>query len=712
MSPSQLLTMSRRATVTLEWLRKGRFLDDSTIIGYLIRDTVKTGIDAKLKSLKEKRGKKSYRDSLAKWQSDMKLTHSLFEQEFSLPPQREEPMAYKEINDILSCSIVHQEVSRLDTPLMPTGKSLEEQINSLLPTCLDKTLSRRAKKSEYLTEKRESLVYFLSRIAMDSMPGLRGWPLVPIGLNSLSAALFTLQFISQAAQIQIPWLVLIWKYEIERYRNELLLDLLGSLSHQITVKEARAKTEHLSKEIRKDLGARDPIVGWAHEWEDRLKEFGPKMKLVDCKVAEERSQTNPEDHMGDESDENEISDLRKKLREEIQLRIPRSGVAQTPQTPLPRSIWAQLSISTDGPLPYMFEELLSSLRAELNVLRFRQLAKTCEYLSDIEKPGKPSGREIAEAANVGVRSAKVNWIGLTLTEKYIPSLMDLGLRYRYIFTKMQKSALNSIGLAERIAISESSTYQVATKHIEPTASHGPQSDDLPEDSFQSTVETDMISMRMDLFDGTLGKWKQLKDVLLQEEVISSREAKKTKQWLIRKTSPRVKSYALPTQREVDLLSLIGSVDTNPKGIRWLLNSVKFPSRTAEHLVAKLLTSNRLRLLYHPAIRYAGLPEGLLLAAKFRTVKRLDEFVERLAALFPFVHSQFSRAEKSLVSRVRVPRFSNPEGFIRDELQEEDALRVISTIANNRTYHISVLHRLYQSKNKPWKDPWTHSEPLL
>jgi hypothetical protein len=704
--------MSRRAAVTLEWLRKGRPLDDSTIIGYLMRDTVKTEIDAKLKSLKGKRGEKSYRDSLAKWQSNMTLTPSLFEREFSLPAQREEPMAYKEINDILRCSIVHQEVSRLDTPLTPTGKSLEDQINSLLPTCLDKTLSKRAKRLEYLTEKRESLVYFLSRVAMDSMPSLKGWPLVPIGLNSLSAALFTLQFISQASRIQIPWLVLIWKYEIERYRNELLLNLLGSLSHQITVKEARAKIEHMSREIREDLGARDPMVGWAHEWEDRLKEFSPKMKLIECEVAEERSQTNPIDDMEDESDENEISNLRRKLREEIRLRIPRSGAAQTPQTPVPRSIWTQLSISTDGPLPYMFEELLSSLRAELNVLRFRQLTKTCEYLSDIEKPGKPSGREIAEAANVGVRSAKVNSIGLTLTERYIPSLMDLGLRYRYIFTRMQKSALDSLGLAERIVISESSAYQIAAKHIEPTTSHGPQSDDLPEDSFQLTVETDMISMRMDLLDVTVGKWRQLKDILLQEEAITSREAKKARQWLIRKTSPQVKSYSLPTQREVDLLSLIGSVDANAKGISWLLNSVKFPSRTAEHLVAKLLRSNRLRLLYHPAIKYVGLPEGLLLAAKFRTVKRLDEFVERLAALFPFVHSQFSRAEKSLVSRVRVARFSNPEGFIKDELQEEDALRIISTIANNRTYHMSVLHRLYQSKNEPWKDPWTHSKPLL
>ncbi|MFW9803479.1 MAG: hypothetical protein ACFFFC_12540 [Candidatus Thorarchaeota archaeon] len=714
--------MSRRATVTLEWLRKGRPIDDSTIIGYLMLDTDKTEIAAKLKRLEGKRGEKSYRDSLTKWQSNIALIPSLFEREFNLPQVQEEPMEYKEINDTLRCSVVHQEVSRLDSPLTPTGMSLEDQINSLLPTCLEKTLSKRSKKKEYMTEKKESLVYFLSRLAMDSMPSLRGWPLVPTGLNGLSAALFTLHFISQAARTQIPWLALIWKYEIERYRNELLLDLLGSLTHQITVREARAKIEQMSKEIRKDLGARDPIVVWAHEWEDRLKEFIPKMKLVDCEVTEEKSKNTPEDELEEESEEDEVSDLRRKLREEIELRIPRSGAAQTPQTPLPRSIWTQLSISADSPLPYMFQELLSSFRAELNVMRFRQLVNTCEYLSDIEKPGKPSRREIADASNVGVRSAKAKSIGLTLTERYIPAWMDMGLRCRYIFTRLQKSALDSPGLAERIFISESDAYQVVTKHVEPIASHGPQGIVLPDEYYQTTVDTDLVSMRMNLFDDELGEWREwVKESSTQDneeakpsgkDAISSRGTKKTKQRLLRKTSASVKEYTMLTQREIDLLSLIGSVTTNAEGMRWLLNSVKFPSRTSEYLLSKLLRTKRLRLLYHPTLHYAGLPEGLLVAAEFKAVKRLNRFIERLASFFPFVHSQFSTTEKSVVSIVRAPRFSNAGVFIKEELQDEKALRAIGTIAHNRTYHMSVLHRLYQSKNKPWRDPWVHSEPLL
>jgi hypothetical protein len=167
-----------------------------------------------------------------------------------------------------------------------------------------------------------------------------------------------------------------------------------------------------------------------------------------------------------------------------------------------------------------------------------------------------------------------------------------------------------------------------------------------------------------------------------------------------------------TQREVDLLSLIGSVTANAKGMKWLLNSVRFPSRTAEHLLSKLLSTKRLRLLYHPTLNYAGLPEGLLLAAEFKTVKQLNRFIERLAAFFPFVHSQFSTTKKSVVSQVRVPRFSNAGVFIKEELQDEKALRVIGTIAQNRTYHMSVLHRLYQSKNRPWRDPWVDSKPLF
>jgi len=113
-------------------------------------DNVNMEIAAKLKSLKGKRGGNSYRDGLTKWQSNITLIPSIFEQEFSLPEVQEEPMAYKEINDALKYAVVHQEVSRLDTPLMPAGKSLEEQINSLLPKCLEKTLSKRTKKKEYI----------------------------------------------------------------------------------------------------------------------------------------------------------------------------------------------------------------------------------------------------------------------------------------------------------------------------------------------------------------------------------------------------------------------------------------------------------------------------------------------------------------------------------------------------------------------------------
>jgi hypothetical protein len=306
-------------------------------------------------------------------------------------------------------------------------------------------------------------------------------------------------------------------------------------------------------------------------------------------------------------------------------------------------------------------------------------------------------KEIANASNVGIRSTQMHTIGLTLTERYIPSLMDLGLQYRYIFTRMLKSAPDSLGLAERIIISESDLCQIATKHLEPSASQGPRVIDLPEDCFQTTVETDLVSMRMDLFDREHGNWSA--------EPWTSSSATHTKHWLFRKTSSQVEKPLMATQREIDLLSILATVNANSKGIKWILNSLNFPSRTAEHLLSQLLKSNKLRLLYHPSLNYAGLPEGVILAAQFKTVKRLDEFIDWLTSSFPYVQAQFSRTEKSIVSRVRVPRFSKSDSLIVQELKKRKALKVIGTIARNRTYHMSAFHRLYQSMNKPWRDPW-------
>jgi hypothetical protein len=615
-------------------------------------DAVQREIAVKLKQLDENKAERSYAGSLADWQKNLKLNPSLFEREFNLPALQDEPISIKAINDALRYSAVNQEVERLDTPLNPNGKTFEKQVESLLPKCVVRSLSKKAQKQDYMMLKREALVYFLRRVTLNSIPSPRDWPIVPTGLDGLSAALFTLHLISRAGNTQIPWLVLIWKYEIERYRNELLQDLLGSLSHEITVQEVFEKIERASNHIIEDLGARDPIVGWAHEWQNRLKEFKSTLKLVDCEVREKKEADSPENN----EDEETTTDLRKIMRQDVLERMdPPSGGVQTPQTPLPRSLWAQTSISADSPLSNISEGLLNSLRADLNALRIEQLVKTCEYLAEIEQPGKPTVKEIANASNVGVRSTQMHTIGLTLTERYIPSLIDLGLRYRYIFTRMQKSAPDSLGLAERIIISESDLYQIATKHLEPSASQGPRVIALLDDCFQTTVETDLISIRMDLFDREHGNWSA--------EPWTSSAPTRTNQWLFRKTSSQVEKHSMPTQREIDLLSIMTTVNANSKGIKWILNSLKFPSRTTEHLLSQLLTSNKLRLLYHPSLDYAGLPEGVILAAQFRTAKRLDEFIDWLASSFPYVHAQFSRTEKSIVSRVRVPRFSKSDSLI-------------------------------------------------
>ncbi|MFW9967743.1 MAG: hypothetical protein ACFFEA_11380 [Candidatus Thorarchaeota archaeon] len=690
----------------MDWLRKGRPLDDSTIIRHIMLDAVQKEIKAKLKQLEQKKTERSYGKSLANWLENQSLNASLFEREFNLPPVNQERVPFKMIDDALRYSTVHQDVSRRETPIRPDGDSLEKQVLSLLPACKDKTLSNSKEKQEYMVQKRRALVYFLSRVTLSSLPNPKFWPVLPIGLDCLTAALITLHFISQAENRQIHWLSLIWKYEIERYRKELLQDLLASLSPDIRINETDKKLNRVIEEIKEDL-PNDPFFSLVHEWQEKLREYNPREKLVDCIIFEQ--QDGRESKHGDrkqgggrkagEDDLASTTNLRRLLSLEIAGQLESS--VKTPQTPQPRSHWTQTRITADSPLSYVFEGFLSSARAELNVLRFDQLLKTCEYLADIEIPGKPTNREIANAAKIGVRSAQSFSLGLILTERYIPSLMDLGLKHRYIFTRMKKSAVDSIGLAERISVAESEDYQIVTKHLEPKTSEGPDENELPDNCFHTTVETDIISMRMDLYDTEKREWRD-------EPWTFSMDNQRKNQWLIRKTASHIESYSMPTQRELDLLSIITSISANSHGIKQILKSLEFPQSTAKHHLSQFLTTNRVRLLYHPSLEYVGLPEGILLAAQFKTLTRLDEFIEWLVSSFPYVHVQYSMGEKSLVSRVRVPRFSKSEGLIRQELRTENALRAIGTISRNRTYHMSSFHRLYQSKNEPWKDPWLHS----
>ncbi|MHA2310791.1 MAG: hypothetical protein ACXADF_04795 [Candidatus Thorarchaeota archaeon] len=700
--------MSHRAKVTLDWLRKGRPLDDSTIIRHIMLDAVQREINEKRNQLGKKAKDREYSSSLADWQEKIELSPTLFECEFDLAPLQLEAISSKVIDDALGSTLVHQEVSRRETPVIPTGETLEEQIRSLLPSCLDKTISKMGQKQKSMKQKKKSLVNFLSRVTLNSLPESKDWPIVPIGLDPFSSALYTIHFIAKASNNQIPWLILIWKYEIERYRNELLSDLLGSLTKEITIGEVRNKLRRASEDIKADLGTRDPLVGWIHEWQNRIKEkdYKANMKLIDCFRRDEKEGAEAgyadTDSSEDNDDESSTTDLRRILKQDVlELIDPPSGGVQTPQTPLPRSLWAQASIIADNPLAYMYEEFLSSLRTDLNSLRFGQLVNTCKYMAESEKPGKPTAKEIADVSNVDVRSIQMNSIGLTLTERYIPSLMDMGLRYRYIFTRMRKSAISSDGLAERITISETDLYQVATKHLEPKVSQGPNDIELADDSFHLAVESDLISVRLDLFDRDSGSWRETPG---KDSTLSTKSA----QSLIRKTAVQVRRITMPTQREIDLISILSSINASSKGIKWVFESLDFPSRTMEHVLSDLLGTGRLRLLYHPSLNYAGLPEGFIVAAQFKSVKRLDSFINWLASSVPYAHIQFSRDEKSLVSQVRVPRFSKSDGLIKQELQKQDALKAIGTIARNRTYQMSVFHRLYQSKKHPWKDPWEAS----
>ena len=101
-------------------------------------DAVHKEIKAKRELLKNKKKERKYLETLAHWQENLMLIPPLFEQEFNLTSLEEGQVSFEAIDGALECSAVHQEVSRRESPLIPKGDSLQEQVLSLLPACVDK----------------------------------------------------------------------------------------------------------------------------------------------------------------------------------------------------------------------------------------------------------------------------------------------------------------------------------------------------------------------------------------------------------------------------------------------------------------------------------------------------------------------------------------------------------------------------------------------
>jgi hypothetical protein len=606
------------------------------------------------------------------------LDESLFERTFNLQPLPKKPSTRVAINRALGHDEVTEKITTKMRPLIPMGRRLKDQVASLFPSNVSET-------------EESTLSYVFSRFVLEETPKDTNWPLVPDGLDSLSAALFTINIVSRFIGRENPWLLPLWSIKVEEYQLDGLQEIYESLLSENTLDEAIESLNATKQSVMKiliqnpsidsDVAPEDPLSRVIDKWVKSLNS-AKKSSKVDKDIVREK--------------------ITREVMEEIRKRSESLDEADLQRTTLTQ--WNIHSLRPDGPSASKHETLLKMFRGNLNILDYEPLVKVCEYLSDCEKAGRPSASEIEQVIKTKRRMSHytLQRLGFVLTERFIPSMNRIGFRYRFILTEKQRPIIRSDGHLERMTLSESG-YEGCTVHLEPKNSKGP-TEEMPPETIQMTVDSELISMRLDLYDKNTGTWK------LEPWKPASRRPGRTPSWLFRETqNHKDTSYRL-TKREVDLIGPILAFRGLRPSRMWMMERMGFVPRTARRYLRKLLNDQILRLLYTPALEYCGLPEGMLIVGEFKENRPRESFIDWMTSRVPYVRA-FTDKSTNMVAYIRIPPYKTDVvgGVIRDKLsggKKKDRITTRSFTARLRsykTYQMTVLQRL--SSDKGFVDPW-------
>ncbi|MFX0108373.1 MAG: hypothetical protein ACFE7R_08825, partial [Candidatus Hodarchaeota archaeon] len=110
---------------------------------------------------------------------------------------------------------------------------------------------------------------------------------------------------------------------------------------------------------------------------------------------------------------------------------------------------------------------------------------------------------------------------------------------------------------------------------------------------------------------------------------------------------------------------------------------------------------------HPAPEYCQLQNGLLIAAKFTSGRNLQKVIDWLTIGLPFVNVRYDLETGDMVAVLRLPitPIHLITGPVTEMLEEESDGYTAATIRERKGYSLTAFSRLYETRSKPWLDPW-------
>jgi hypothetical protein len=368
--------------------------------------------------------------------------------------------------------------------------------------------------------------------------------------------------------------------------------------------------------------------------------------------------------------------------------------------------WNINSLHPGGPTGYKHEYLLKNIRHEVNIMGYAPLVKLCRVLRTSEQSGRPSASDLVN--ELGFKQRMANYtlgrLGYVLSEHYLLSPAALGLRYRYILTRKQKPAVKSEGLIERLTMQVNDSYSGCTVHLEPISTRGPSDDQFPEDAIQFTVNSEMVSMRLNLFDDKEGIWDLTP--AYETDPLKATKVKDDSNWLYRATDFLLQERPQLSPMELDILGILPVFRGLRNSRRWLFERLGYNQVTSRRYSKRMLDSKVMRLLYLPALEYCGLPVGLIIGGKFRTEKSRKLVMEWMISNLPFVRV-LTDDSKHMIASLRLPAdaITPVRSLLPEVFESEAADWFISSVISSQTYLMTVFHRLHKKDRNRWLDPW-------
>jgi exonuclease VII small subunit len=529
--------------------------------------------------------------------------------------------------------------------------------------------------------------------------------------------MYTINIIAKQTGNDVRWLLPIWTLKANEYKLSQLREVsevLGSGNdHDIEDAMMSAKT-NIEDFLGKDtFSGQDPLSDKIDSWrvaisnhkksEEELKETRKQLAQVRRNIDVDPKKLSDYEAEVDRL-EQIVSMHKETMRQNIQALEHEIQILMTQNQLFTE--WNINSLHPAGPTAHKHEYLLKNIRNEINIVGYPPLNKICRILRTSEKPGRPSASDLIKELGLKQRMANYTLVrlGYLLSEYYLLSPASLGLRYRYILTEKQKPAVMSECLIERLTMQMNDDYSGCTVHLEPVSSKGPSDDQLPKNSIQLTANSEIVSMRLNLFNDKEGVWNMTP--AYETDPLETTTMRDNSNWLLRNTTSELQDKPNLSPMELDILGILSVFRGLRSSRRWMFEQLGYNQVTSRRYTKRLLDTRLLRLLYLPALEYCGLPVGLIVGGKFRTEETRKLVMDWMISKLPFIRV-LKDDSHNMIAYLRLPAdaITTIRSILREVFVAEAPDWFISSVLSNQTYQMTVFHRLHRANREGWEDPW-------